>query len=971
MLISQSVVSPCIHRRFSLVTRRFGQILMLLYVLCGAALVTGCGGDESSTDGQKPAAAIDTSADIQASSLRGQAPFTVTLDGSGSRAQGQIVSFSWALGDGATASTENTSHTYMTEGEYTVQLTVVDSNGKTATDTITVSVLGGDATFKLYGTVSAMPYLDVDGDTNDPEAPRIPNNGSSDDMVQPLANPVLLSGYLTFEATSAPRDAFQSEADVSDVYSVVMEEGEYASVKIAEPSAGDIDLFLLDAANFDVIASSTSEGEFESVRAPQSAAYYVAVRITQGASNYQLKLGEDSFVSGGAAAGQSGDFEPMQAVVKLVNNSTAIGSGKMQPVPEFFAQAQIALTHSSHKRATLARINPLNPQTKNRMKLRALSGLEQRLARSNPEALAKLQTLQALKDLRKQSAVQYAELNYKVKPKLTPNDPYFNLQWGYPMMNLPNAWDSGTGSAEVIVAVLDSGVYYDHPELQGQLVGGYDFVSEVDNAGDGDGVDSDPSDPGDAKELSKASWHGTHVAGAVVAKMNNRTGITGVAPGAKVMPLRVLGQEDGSVYDVLQAVRYAAGLDNDSGALPDKTASIINLSLGGAGYSQSSQNLYNEVREKGIFLVAASGNENSSEPMYPASYAGVVSVAAFDYRGERAPYSNYSPHVDVAAPGGHLSADLNSDGYGDGVLSLTVSGSTLETLSPNYAFYQGTSVAAPQVAGIIALMKSAYPALTPGEFDSLLINGDITTELGEPGHDEFFGYGAIDALRAVNAAKDLAAGGETAAVISSLRAMNFDNITQRKTLNLAKAGNGDIQVIAAEISVDWLDVLNTEVDAQGFGNYDIYVNREGMSHGTYEGTITFQTSANTAIVVNVSMRIGDDVETGNAGRIYIMLIDATTEAVVASQSSLGVDGEYPYAFNEVSVGDYYIAAGTDVNNNGVVCDGGEICGYYPSYEAKKAIRLTSDQSHLNFYTGLFDAPQVSAASAGFTRLEPR
>jgi len=519
MLSIQPVVyRPIIRRKSSvragLALRVRGLFLGLLAVL----VVSSCGG-HSEPSQSKPATSKPVSttpiANISASSLRGQTPFTVNFDGKRSTDDKGIVRFEWDFGDGTSSSGTDTSHTFPKQGQYIVQLTVTDADGNSTTDTVTLNAVGDSERFKLFGTVSAMPYMDVDGDTNDPNAPKIRNNGGSPHQVQPLANPVLLSGYLTFGATGGDSDAFGKVSDVDDVYSVVLEEGEYASLKITDPSAGDIDLFLLDASNFDVIASSTQKGELESVRAPQSAAYYVMARAT----NYVLKIGEDSFVTDGMAAGQSGNFEPMEAVVKLASSGSTAAAytvGKMEVLPEFITQAQIQLTHAGTNRATLARLNPLNPQTAHQLKMRARGAIEQRMAKHNPRALAKLHTLHVLKQLRQQRAVEYAELNYTLKRKLIPNDPHFGLQWSYPVMNLPKAWDVSTGDSEVIVAVLDSGVYKNHTELSGQLVPGYDFVANANNSNDGDGIDDDPSDPGDNTDISKASWHGTHVAGAIV-----------------------------------------------------------------------------------------------------------------------------------------------------------------------------------------------------------------------------------------------------------------------------------------------------------------------------------------------------------------------------------------------------------------------------------------------------------------------
>ncbi len=232
--------------------------------------------------------------------------------------------------------------------------------------------------------------------------------------------------------------------------------------------------------------------------------------------------------------------------------------------------------------------------------------------------------------------------------------------------------------------MIDTGVVLRHPDLQGQLVAGYDFIRDRGNAVDGDGIDRDPDDPGDRSNPDgSSSFHGTHVAGTVAAATGNSLGVAGVAFGAKVMPLRAVGRFGGSIYDIEQAVRFAAGLPNDSGTVPPRRADVINLSLGSTYADAEDQAVFEAARTAGVVVVAAAGNSADSERFYPAAYPGVLAVSAVDINKNLAPYSSFGSWVSVAAPGGSTARDVNGDGKPDGVLS-TVATDTEGVLVNDY-----------------------------------------------------------------------------------------------------------------------------------------------------------------------------------------------------------------------------------------------------------------------------------------------
>lgn len=319
--------------------------------------------------------------------------------------------------------------------------------------------------------------------------------------------------------------------------------------------------------------------------------------------------------------------------------------------------------------------------------------------------------------------IEYAEPDHLLQPLMTPTDSYYSYQWSLfdatAGIRAPAAWDKASG-AGIVVAVIDTGVRK-HADLAANLLPGRDFVSTTFISNDGDGRDADPSDPGDfvtagycstGSAAANSSWHGTHVAGIVAAATNNKTGVAGVAWGAKVLPLRALGRCGGYTSDIADAISWAAG--NAVSGQPTNTtpARVINLSLGGtAACSKTSQAAINAARAKGAVVIVAAGNEKlDASTSSPANCTGVISVAATGKTGGRASYSNYGSTVTLAAPGGDSGA---------GILSTWNAGTTTPGADA-YAYMSGTSMATPVVSGVAALMLSVKPTLTPDQVATLL-----------------------------------------------------------------------------------------------------------------------------------------------------------------------------------------------------------------------------------------------------------
>eukprot|EP00667_Euglena_gracilis_P001898 EG_transcript_1899 len=337
-----------------------------------------------------------------------------------------------------------------------------------------------------------------------------------------------------------------------------------------------------------------------------------------------------------------------------------------------------------------------------------------RLAQAHTEA--ELQAVVA--NLKASGVVVSAEPDIKVEFGRVPTDPLWYLQWAPgPNQQAPYgirataAWDTTTGSSSIIVAVTDTGVL-PHADLQDRLLPGYDMISDLTIANDGDGRDADPSDPGDSTNPAKpSSWHGTFCSGIVAGVPNNGIGIAGMAWNAKILPVRCLGVGGGYLSDWADAARWAAGLSVAGVPLNPNKAHVVSASLGTQvacpGWLQGA---INDVVSAGVTIVVAAGNNAADAGgAAPAGCQNVITVAAHGPSGAMAYYSNRGPRVDVMAPGG----DFALGSTGDGVVSTTNSGTTYP-VADAYGFSQGTSFATPYVSGLVALMLSVDPALRPG-----------------------------------------------------------------------------------------------------------------------------------------------------------------------------------------------------------------------------------------------------------------
>lgn len=353
--------------------------------------------------------------------------------------------------------------------------------------------------------------------------------------------------------------------------------------------------------------------------------------------------------------------------------------------------------------------------------------------------LSELRTLAA--DLSQDAEIEYAEPDYLLSVNFVPNDARYAEQWNLTEdvagLKMESVWDQYTGEG-VVVAVIDSG-YIEHQDLSANLLPGYDMISNLKAAGDGDGRDPVAIDMGDGATDQDHTWHGTHIAGIIAAVANNGKGVAGIAFGAKILPVRAMGLDGGYLSDISDSIIWAAGGFVPGVPTNQNPAQVINLSLGGEGEcGQTIQKAIDAAVEMGATVVISAGNDQQNVTKFvPASCNNIITVGAVNRSGARAYYSNYGQQVEISAAGGEVISS-----YADGILSTWKGNGN--------AFYEGTSMAAPQVAAVAALLYQANPDITPAEVMTVL------TESARPftGECHQCGAGIIDPAAALARLKE-------------------------------------------------------------------------------------------------------------------------------------------------------------------------------------------------------------------------
>ncbi len=530
--------------------------------------------------------------------------------------------------------------------------------------------------------------------------------------------------------------------------------------------------------------------------------------------------------------------------------------------------------------------------------------------------------------------VLWAEPDWFVRPLGTANDPDLPRQWNLAAIGALQAWNVTRGAPSVVVGVVDSGVV-PHPDLEGQLAKGYDFISDRTIAGDGDGRDSDPTDEGAQERPSgRSEWHGTHVAAIIAARADDGYGIAGVAPGCRVMPLRALGRAGGLVSDVADAILFAAGLlTTEDGRTLASPLRVVNLSFGLDVDSSVLRIACERAATAGVLLVGASGNTGGGV-LYPAAYPSVLAVAAVDARLDTLGYSNFGPEVELSAPGGDRGADAQLDGWPDGVLSAVLD-DTVSPPVPSHAYLEGTSQAAPHVAGVAALLLSVDPGLTVSDLRTFLLGSAL--DRGTPGLDVAYGWGVVQAhaaLRLLLAARGTPLSTPPALWVAS-HGVGFEGFDTTFTVPVGNAAGGRLLLgdpaaytddgaawLSASAVPDVPGIIGSNVKGIAI-NVDRGILR---TPGRYAGVVTVRDDVGTPIdrIQVVAYVQGRRL----AGRdLPVLAVDSSTGVAGVGDLSTAAFG-YRWWLPALPPGSWKVKAGLDGDHDGFFCEPTDLCGWY-------------------------------------------
>ena len=842
-----------------------------------------------------------------------------------------------------------------------------------------------DVLVDITGTVFTARDSGVDLDIEEAGNLVFEDRNNSQATAQFISNPVTLGGYLSGRdgVFSRPQDGADSYfKDLADVFQVTLIQDQSISLsvfyadEVDEANSRQVSVSLVlkavSAPSIEIDRINFTGSSTQSILVPETQDYFIEVVADENVSVptlYTLKLSE-TLASSASGSSQrafsdaiSSNFIPGEVLVSFKQKRAARAATSVS-----LANPEIKLKRSVGSKASLYQFNSMSDLQ--------VSGASGRSAREVSSLTAsKWQTLLEIEKLRERADVDYAEPNFWVSASTISSpaditDSLYVQQWNADMIGLPAAWQVATGNG-VRVAVVDTGVSTTHADLDGNLdlADGYDFVSVVSIDGDNQsGMDSDPSDPG-------TTYHGAHVSGIIGAE-GNSIGIRGVAYESTVIPLRALGINGvGSSADIANAILYSAGLSNSSGRLPSEPADILNLSLGTFDFSQTMQSAVIDAINEGVIVVAAVGNEASESLFYPAAFDGVIGVSSVNEAKELSLFSNRGSYVDVAAPGGtNFSNTELFDGFNDGILSTVYASA--------YGQLVGTSMAAPHVSGVLALMKELRPDLTPALAQSFLEAGSLTDEIDLLGVSEatersYFGSGLINAAKAIGAA----GGTVPDSLLVYPSQLGFLGGGQNATLSLQNPGTGSVVIESISADETWVNIQAQSINSSGLGTYLIEIEPTqlaALTIGSAEIDVSYRVNAgqiqSERIEIFVSRTTTSDDTVGNLNVFLVRVSDIeaaeNTGSAVEVFSAVGAqlrEGQYSYSFSDVPSGSYFIQAGTNNDGDAFVFDDGEARGAYPTLSTVEVVEVDGQSfSQMNFEVSYPDFSLESSSLSPLT-----
>ena len=851
------------------------------------------------------------------------------------------------VGDNADAFPNNPDEQIDTDGDGVGNNADPDDDGDGVNDEDDIAPLDPNVSgFFVSGQLSVNPEVVLDSDTNNPDNAFTRNNTVGDftpslAIAQPISAPFILHGYVSKAQAGAAGPLF-TEGDDDDFFLVDALAGQRFKLAVPDTSQ-DLDFYLFDSSGTIVAGSENppqfvdSEGFQEVFTVPADGTYFLNVYAYsfQGfptASNYTVVTDFAGNVSSQTSV-RAGEV-----VVSLKSDRFDNARARSEGYSTLAARHGLQVAAQSRGKVRLMYSTAKTGSPKSGHAHAKYGAMANSAMRDRSDVAHMIKALAADPD------VEFAEPNYVYQRYATTNDPLLSEMWHLDAVKVSDAWDTTTGDPSVVVAVIDNGVLAQHPDFLGQDSEGYDFISSSNY--DGDGIDPDPEDATPLDDPctpdGQAFYHGAHVGGTIGATGNNAEGIAGVSYGARLMHLRALdGDCGGSSYDIAQSILYAIGEPNDSGTVPNNTASVINMSLGGGPQSLSVQNATDTAAGKGVIVVASSGNESANTVSYPAANDNTFAIGATGFDGNLASYSNKGPKLDLVAPGG---------GNGGGVLSLMQDADGF-----TYVGAQGTSMSSPHAAGIFALMKSVYPGLTPARLQAMLEAGVLTDDLGDVGFDNATGWGLLKADKAVAVATADANGTFVfpARLVLSSNRLYFDGGATTTMISGSNPGEIGLQVTSIDITAAWLAVSERNDAAPGeVGRWDISVDADGLPPGFYSTEVIYNAiddeGASLVARVTVSLRVGK-LTGGDLGSINVVM---QANGTVVDTATTDAANDYTYRLAVPGNGSYTITASTDTDGDGALCTGGEACGRFGGISAPATVDISAPRSDLDITVSL-------------------